>query len=137
MTDIGLATRFTLASLATWRVTHLLTEEDGPADLVARLRARLGVGQLGELMDCFFCLSIWVAAPFSLTVSRRGREVPLTWLALSGAACLLELAAQRPPAAEVTPHATVAAPGRPPFPSLSTQAFPRRRPAFENPTEVS
>ena len=94
MTDVSFATRFMLASLATWRVTHLLAEEDGPADVVARLRGRLGDGQLGELMDCFFCLSIWVAAPFSLSVARRAREVPLTWLAVSGATCLFEHAIQ-------------------------------------------
>jgi Protein of unknown function (DUF1360) len=107
MTDVSFATRFTLASLATWRVTHLLSQEDGPSDLVAHLRARLGNGQLGELMDCFFCLSIWVAAPFSLTVARRGRETPLTWLAVSGAACLLELATQRPGEADAIASPTV------------------------------
>jgi Protein of unknown function (DUF1360) len=82
--------RFALASLATWRLTHLFAEEDGPADVVVRLRARAGSGQLGELMDCFYCLSIWVAAPLSLMVTRRLREAPVTWLALSGSACLLE-----------------------------------------------
>ena len=87
-TDV--ATRFALGSLATWRVVHLLAEEDGPGDIVVRARARLGSSVAGELMDCFSCISIWVAAPFSLAVARRRREVPLTWLALSGAACLLD-----------------------------------------------
>jgi len=86
--DVGM--RFALASLATWRLTHLLAEEDGPADVVLRLRTRLGPGRLGELMDCFYCLSIWVAAPLTGVVVRRRREAPLTWLALSAAACLLE-----------------------------------------------
>ena len=86
------ATRFALASLAVWRVTHLLAEEDGPVDAVLRVRARVGQGSLGELMDCFACLSLWVAAPASLAVARRGRELPVAWLALSGAACLLERA---------------------------------------------
>ena len=88
----GFGARFTLASLATWRLSHLLAEEDGPADLVVRLRVRLGTSQLGELMDCFACTSIWVAAPLAATVTRRTRDVPLVWLALSGAACLLERA---------------------------------------------
>src|SRR5947208_2193019 len=89
MGDAGLGGRFALTSLAVWRVTHLLVEEDGPADAVVRLRERLGQGHLGELMDCFYCLSIWVAAPASLAVARRRRELPVVWLALSGAACLL------------------------------------------------
>jgi hypothetical protein len=88
----GFGMRFALASLATWRVTHLLAEEDGPAETVVRLRAWAGEGWIGELMDCFYCLSAWVAAPLAITVTPRRREAPLVWLALSGAACLLERA---------------------------------------------
>ena len=92
MDDVGPRTRFAIASLVVWRVTHLLAEEDGPANVVVRLRGRLGQGGLGELMDCFYCLSIWVAAPVSVAVARNRREVPAACLALSGAACLLERA---------------------------------------------
>jgi hypothetical protein len=84
------ATDFAVAALATWRVTHLLAREDGPADAVVRFRARLGDGVAGRAMDCFQCLSIWVAAPAALFVARERRELVPTWLALSGAACLLE-----------------------------------------------
>lgn len=91
--DDDFAVRFALGALATWRVSHLIAEEDGPADVVVRLRARLGNGQLGRLMDCFACTSVWVAAPVAVAVTRRPRDAPLTWLALSGAACLLERAA--------------------------------------------
>ena len=88
------STGFVLAALATWRVAHLIAEEDGPWNVVARARARAGTGELGELMDCFYCLSLWVAAPAALTVTRE-RDLPTTWLALSGAACLLEQATNR------------------------------------------
>jgi hypothetical protein len=71
-------------------VTHLLASEDGPGDVVVRVRRRLGSAPLGELMDCFQCLSIWVAAPLTLVVTRRRDLSVATWLALSGAACLLE-----------------------------------------------
>jgi hypothetical protein len=84
--------RLGLASLATWRVAHLLAEEDGPADVVVRLRERLGESQTGTLMDCFYCLSVWVAAPMSIGVAQRRRDWPLAWLAVAGAACLLERA---------------------------------------------
>lgn len=90
MNEIGLTFRFILATLAVWRVTHLLASEDGPADLVFRLRAKLGSGFLGKLMDCFYCLSLWIAAPFALLVTRQVMSYLLVWLALSGAACLLE-----------------------------------------------
>jgi len=82
--------RFALAVLATWRVTHLLASENGPADLVVRFRARLGQGLLGNLMDCFQCLSLWIAVPAALYVSRGLLDWLFTWLALSAAACLLE-----------------------------------------------
>jgi len=77
-------------ALATWRVTHLITHEDGPGRLVARLRARAGTGTLGQAMDCFACASVWVAAPVAVLAARRPREALLLWGACSGAACLLE-----------------------------------------------
>jgi|SRR5215813_492099 len=86
--------RVVLAVFATWRVTHLLAGEDGPGDIVYRLRARLGSSFAGKLLDCFYCLSLWVAAPFALLVSRQLPDGILTWLAISGAACLLERATQ-------------------------------------------
>ncbi len=88
--------RLVVAILATWRVTHLLANEDGPADLVVRLRSRLGDSFVGKLMDCFHCLSFWVAAPAALFVSRDLFEWLFTWLALSGAACLLERLGHEP-----------------------------------------
>ena len=88
--DLGFAARFALGSLATWRLTHLLAEEDGPADLVLKARAKLGRSRAGELMDCVYCLSIWIAAPISLGVTRRQSELPFTWLGLSAATCLIE-----------------------------------------------
>jgi Protein of unknown function (DUF1360) len=92
MQDAAFATRLFVGALATWRVTHLLVEEDGPADVVVRLRRAAGDGWVGQALDCFYCLSIWTAAPVAAAVARRPREAPLTWLALSGAACLLERA---------------------------------------------
>jgi hypothetical protein len=90
------STRIVLAALATWRLAHLVAEEDGPANVIARTRARAGTSQLGELMDCFYCLSLWTAAPFALAAAPRRRDAPLTWLALSGAACLLERTTSTP-----------------------------------------
>jgi hypothetical protein len=82
--------RLVLAILATWRVTHLLVNEDGPANIIGRFRARLGSGLAGQLMDCFKCLSLWVAAPAALFIDRSLVGWLFTWLGLSGAACLLE-----------------------------------------------
>ena len=96
MSDTTLIVRFLLAVLATWRVTHLLANEDGPADLIVRIRARLGNSLAGKLMDCFYCLSLWIALPMAFLVTRNPVDLLLTWLALSGAACLLERIGQEP-----------------------------------------
>jgi len=90
MMEVDLWMRFVVAVLATWRATHLLASEDGPADLIVRFRARLGHGLAGKLMDCFYCLSLWIAAPAALFVSGTVLGWLFTWLAISGAACLLE-----------------------------------------------
>ncbi len=90
MSEFGFWARLVLAVLATWRVTHLLAAEDGPADIIVLLRKRLGQGLLGQLMDCFNCLSLWIAAPVALFISRRPVEWLVAWLAISGGACLLE-----------------------------------------------
>ena len=82
--------KLVLAILATWRLTHLFVREDGPADLIAIARVALGDGVWGRMLDCFYCLSLWVAAPISLLVTTKALDVGLVWLALSGAACLCE-----------------------------------------------
>ncbi len=96
MSELSFWPRLVLAVLVTWRVTHLLAREDGPANLIARFRARLGTGLLGQLMDCFHCLSFWVAAPAAFFVCEKPLDRLLAWLALSGAACLLERAGEQP-----------------------------------------
>lgn len=100
--------RFVLAVLATWRVTHLLAREDGPADLIVRLRAALGESWPGQLLDCFYCLSLWIAAPMAffvlrISIPRDPLEWLLAWLAISGAACLVERTFPQKQAALVEP----------------------------------
>ena len=94
--ELDFWSKFVLAVLATWRISHLLAKEDGPADVIVRIRGYCGDGVLGKLMDCVYCLSMWVAAPAAVYVSQRPLDVLLTWLAISGAACLLERIGQEP-----------------------------------------
>jgi hypothetical protein len=95
----------TLGILAVWRITHLLNAEDGPWDLLVRFRRLAGEGAWGSLLDCFYCLSVWVAAPFAYGLGNDWKERLLLWPALSGGAILAErLTANRgrnapPPAA--------------------------------------
>jgi hypothetical protein len=47
-------------------------------------------------MDCFNCLSLWIAAPAAFFVSSKPVAWFVTWLAVSGGACLLERLAREP-----------------------------------------
>lgn len=60
--------KLVLLGLATWRLSSLLVNEDGPLNVFARLRDAAGVNREGELsqlatlLSCVWCTSIWVAA---------------------------------------------------------------------------
>ena len=96
MNSFNLWARLVVAVLATWRVTYLLANEDGPADIIVRFRKLLGQSLAGQLMDCFNCLSLWIAALAALFVSQRPLEWLMSWLAVSGGACLLERLGREP-----------------------------------------
>jgi hypothetical protein len=76
--------------LGVWRVTHLLQAEDGPWDLVVRLRGYAGAGVWGRLLDCFYCLSLWIALPFAWLCGEGWGERLVLWPVLSAGAIFLE-----------------------------------------------
>jgi hypothetical protein len=82
---------FVLGVLAVWRITHLLHVEHGPFGLLARGRAQAARLGLGELVDCFYCLSLWTAVPAAWWLASTWPERVLTWLALSAGALLIEV----------------------------------------------
>jgi hypothetical protein len=82
--------RFVVAVLATWRIAHLAAHEDGPFDVIVQLRARAGDGVMGRLMDCPYCLSLWIAVPPTFWLGDTWIEWVMGWLAVSGGASLLE-----------------------------------------------
>jgi hypothetical protein len=97
-------TEFVVGTMAAWRLTHLLHAEDGPWDIFVRLRRLAGDGMWGRMLDCFYCLSIWVALPVAVVLEANGKMKLLLWPALSGSAILLERATapmrRHPPLAE-------------------------------------
>lgn len=84
--------------LGVWRVTHLLHAEDGPGRILAKVRERMRPTWVGRAVECFYCLSVWVAIPFAAWQGETWRERLLLWPALSGAAILLERVTGRNPA---------------------------------------
>ena len=81
-----------LGALCVWRITHLLQVEDGPWNIIVRIRGAAGSGFLGKVLDCFYCLSLWIALPLAWILGQTFTDKALLWPALSGAAILLERA---------------------------------------------
>lgn len=68
---------YVLLALATWRISSLLVNEDGPWSMFARLRALVGVrhddefqpmasNMVGRAFLCIWCMSVWVGLALSL-----------------------------------------------------------------------
>ncbi len=64
---------FIISALATWRLSSLLVREDGPGDILAKLRSISGVrfdemsrpygtNIVSSALLCVWCVSIWVGA---------------------------------------------------------------------------
>ncbi len=90
-----------LGVLAAWRMTHLLNAEDGPWDLLVKLRRLAGNGVFGSVLNCFYCLSLWVSAPLAWLLGDGWKDRLLLWLAISAGAILLQKATSREPTAGV------------------------------------
>lgn len=80
-----------LSALAVWRVTHCLHVEHGPWGILARIRAWAARLHLGDLFACFYCLSLWTAAPVAFWMADGWPARIVSWLALSASAVLIEV----------------------------------------------
>lgn len=75
---------FLIAALATYRLSRLLADEEGPWSMFSKLRDltpeqsswRRGV-------ECIMCVSVWVALPIAVWIAPDWQHIPLLWLALS------------------------------------------------------
>jgi hypothetical protein len=79
-----------LGILGVWRLAHLLNVEDGPWQAFVYLRKLAGSGLWGDLLDCFYCLSLSVALPFAALIGEDWRERVLLWPALSAGAIFID-----------------------------------------------
>jgi hypothetical protein len=88
MSEIG-SIEFLISTLAIWRLSYLFSQEEGPFDVVFKFRKLLGHGFFGSLLDCFYCLSLWISIPFAILLTNEWLDGIIIWLALSGGACIL------------------------------------------------
>jgi hypothetical protein len=82
--------KYFILVIAVWRLTHLIGAEDGPFDLIIKLRKLLGTSFFGKLMDCFYCLSIWIGLLAAWYVGNNVEEIIILCLYYSGSSILLE-----------------------------------------------
>ena len=72
---------FVLAALTVYRISRMITDEEGPFAVFSRVR---GLAQpdtwIGRGLECIMCVSVWVALPIALYI---GGDWLLTWPALS------------------------------------------------------
>lgn len=76
---------FILASLFTFRLSYMLAEEDGPFCVFDRLRVAT---RKIELLDCAFCVSVWVALLPALLIA-DGWFTAIVWLAISASSMFM------------------------------------------------
>lgn len=82
--------RYLVFVIIVWRITHLISAEDGPFELIIKIRKSLGNSFWGKLMDCFYCLSIWIGLIAALCVFNNWQEIIIFTLYYSGASILIE-----------------------------------------------
>jgi hypothetical protein len=83
-----------ISALATYRLSLMLSSEEGPLAIFARIRRKVPPKtNPGRGIRCFMCWSVWIAAAVTLYLLWLGmitKEIlPLYWFAVSGAAVLV------------------------------------------------
>lgn len=119
MEALGFLLKFLLLVLAVFRLAELLVFDDGPFDVIFRLRVWTGIydrdqdgnsfdgavgrkREIGLLLQCPHCIGMWLALPsaivlFFVPVETFGLVIWLgvAWFAIAGAQSALETVAGR------------------------------------------
>lgn len=95
---------FFILSLACYRLAQLISDDDGPLSIFARLRrwadqrAKAEQEQGGGLiwqsfndgLNCHFCTGVWIAIPLGVVYGGIGWYTPIYILAIAGLQSWLE-----------------------------------------------
>lgn len=80
---------FILASLAVYRLSRMITDEEGPFAIFTTLRRWFPpIDWVGRGLECVMCVSVWVALLAALYIDWTW-TLPVTWLALSGVTVII------------------------------------------------
>jgi hypothetical protein len=82
--------KYFIIVVVVWRITHLISAEDGPFEVIIKFRKLLGNSIFGKLMDCFYCLSVWIGLLCSFVAAGNPKEIIILTLYYSGGAILIE-----------------------------------------------
>lgn len=76
-----------IAALAVYRVSRMVTDEEGPFALFSRIRDRFPpTNWVGRGLECVLCVSFWAALPVAWWL---GGPWGLTWPALSAVTVII------------------------------------------------
>ena len=85
---------FIIAALATYRLSRLIADEEGPWGMFSKLRdltPEMSSWRRG--IECIMCVSVWVAFPIAILLGLFGIVepwlTPLAWLALSSVTVII------------------------------------------------
>lgn len=88
-----------LASFACYRLSLLITQDEGPFSIFQKLRSYAGgynlapngepVTNLGRGIICPLCVGLWVALPLAILINGFEWYTLVYWLAIAGAQAFL------------------------------------------------
>lgn len=77
-----------VATLAAYRIAYLIAREDGPFDVMSRIRGAIDPNQktwVGRGLNCILCISFWVTLIITLLIGGTWLE----WLGMAGAIVII------------------------------------------------
>ena len=84
---------FVILSLAVWRVCRIIVAEDGPFDVLAKLRDRTGISKqrtwVARGLMCMACISFWLGLGAAMLRFGVSVEAITYGLALSAVSVIL------------------------------------------------
>lgn len=86
-----------LSGLACYRITRILTKEEGPLRIFESVRLFLGQSvennftrSIAILSICPYCLGVWIALPLALLINVPDVSIVISIFAISGIQALLQ-----------------------------------------------